>query len=358
MPDTRRSSVTNLPPNPGLPGSLAGSRKVRPLPPQRGVALLMVLFALALIALGLPVVLEQSRTEVKQMQGLHDGRQALALHRAAQLLVEEGLTERRWRESALFSKALQGQWLDMSLAGIDTELVPDASVRIRLQDRRACFNVNALAGPEAAEAREQLLFLLRSRGAGDAEQLADRLADWVDADNQRMPRGAESQEYLQSEPARLPAQTALVDISELNLLLPADSSRSWRYPELCALADTGAWKLNLNALTPDQLPLLEALYQGEVSTSVLSRLLLRRPEKGYADAEEVRAVLAGAGAEQISTVLGGLLLNSEFFRLQTEVELNGERYTYQQDLQARGVSKWAALVPAQRISWQLRQRLF
>ncbi|MBS98867.1 MAG: general secretion pathway protein GspK [Oceanospirillaceae bacterium] len=325
---------------------------------QRGVALLMVLFALALVAVGLPVVVQQSRAELAALRELHNARQARELQRAAQLLVQAGMTQRRWRESPLFWRTLQGQWMDLPVSELAGEGLPSAQIRIRLRDLRACFNVNSLQGDAATQSQRQLRYFLRSqRSAGlSPAQLVDRLTDWVDADGQAQPQGAEAIQYTQANQPWLPSNVAMVDLSELNLLPPGDSVRVWRYPELCAWPDTGPWRLNLNALTLDQLPLLEALYEGEVPGSILQRLLLGRPAIGYASAEEVREALSGAGEERIGRILDGLVLNSERFRLEAEIELDGETYAFKQDFQLQGVSKWAARVPGQRINWLTLQR--
>ena len=330
------------------------------LAPRLSTEARQLLFALALVAMGLPVLLEQGRMDVARLQDQHDARQALALHRAAQLLVEEGLSRRRWRQSSLFSRVQQGEWLDVSMLPVEAEGLPGAGVKMKLRDGRACFNVNALAGAHVERARAQLLYLLRmrehTRSGMSPEQMVDRLTDWVDSDDHRRRAGAESGAYLEAGRDYLPAQGMMVDGSEMNVLLPADSRRVRHYPELCTLPDDGPWKLNLNALTAAQLPLLEALYQGEVSSSVLRRLLLQRPESGYANAEEVRRALSGVAEADMRQILGGLVLNSEFYRLETRIRLNGVEYGFQHDLKALGVSQWAARVPAQRIVWLARQR--
>ncbi len=317
---------------------------------QRGVALLMVLFALALIGMGLPLLLEQGRSELERARLLQQRIQARSLADAAERLAIEALTSKRWRSSPLFWQAQRGEWLSYP--------AEQGEVRLRIRDLRSCFNVNALAGSEAEQARAQLLYLLTHNqltqtGMGEERlsplQLVDRLGDWIDNDSQPRAQGAESDSYLRAEPPALAANAMLSDISELNYLLPADPGRYRRYPQLCSLPDDDGLRLNLNALTLQQLPLFEALYQGRQSAQLLRKLILSRPATGYADAAAVRQVLGGLDPQLMASLLAGLVLNSDLFQLQVEVTLDGESYRFQRLLKAQGVSRWAARVPAQRV---------
>lgn len=316
---------------------------------QRGIALLMVLFALALLGMGLPLLLEQGRQELDQARLLQQRIQARALADAARQLVSEALTERNWRRSSLFWQAQRGEWLDY----------PSEQGRVRLQirDLRGCFNVNALAGKETELARQQLLYLLNQQPVSDERlsplQLVDRLGDWIDSDSRPRAQGAENEVYLRAQPPALVANTLLSDISELNWLDPVDPARYLRYPQLCAVpGDNEAVRLNLNALTLAQLPLFEALYQGQQSVALLRKLILSRPVNGYADAAAVRAVLGSMDDGQINALLDALVLNSDRFEVVVEVMLDEQVYRFSHQLRAQGVSRWAAQVPAQRVQWR------
>lgn len=312
---------------------------------QSGVALLMVLFALALIGMGLPLLLEQGRGELERARLVHQRVQARSMVDAVEAMAVEALTDKRWRRSPLFWQALQGEWIDYSADG--------GEVRLRLHDLHGCFNINALAGEDVENARGQLLYLLSAgetrRGSLSATQLVDRATDWVDANARARPAGAESDGYLRMDPPTLSADTPMADITELNSLLPIDPARFLHYPELCAIAETQGWRLNLNALTLEQLPLLDALYRGRVSLDTLRRLILARPDTGYADASAVRALLSDMAADEVDTLLSRLILNGNYYRLEIEVVQDDRRYRFVRDLKALGVSQWAARVPAQRV---------
>lgn len=325
---------------------------------QRGVALLMVLFALALVATGLPVILQQGRAELSAQREMYQLQQARALHQAAQLLVEEGMTSKHWRQNPQFWQALQGEWLEVPVAELSGEELPGASIHVRLRDMRACFNVNQLAGKYAEAGQAQLLYWLRTRDPKTAQRLVQRLGDWLDEDRQPQSQGAEALVYARQALGQVPANVAMSDISEINLVLPRDSRRARQYPNLCAWQNNEPWRLNVNALRLQDLPLLEALFAGKVSSSSLRRLLLSRPATGYASADQVRAVLQGLDEADRDRVMDSLVLNSERYQVETRVEFNGQEYAFTQGMRLEGVSRWAAQVPAQRVKWLALQRPF
>ncbi|MFO2466583.1 type II secretion system minor pseudopilin GspK [Pseudomonas sp. 15FMM2] len=304
---------------------------------QQGAALLMVLMALAMLAGGMAWMVEQGRQQVDSVRLVQQRVQARAIERAALAFADQALSDPLWRASPLFWQAMRGQPLSYDFKG------GKASIRIR--DLHTCFNVNALIGPEAERAQRQLVHLLGSDMA--AERLAQTLADWLDADQQTRLQGAESNEYLRQSPPRLAANQPMRDISELNLLSVPDAVRSLRYRQLCSLAETSGWRLNANALSLDMLPLLDALYEGEMSRSLLTRLVSARPVGGYRDANDLRQALGALDDAMFERLSEGLQLNGDHFLLQLDIDLDGQRFGSQYQVEALGVVKWHAGVPAQ-----------
>ncbi|WP_177335393.1 type II secretion system protein GspK, partial [Pseudomonas sp. NBRC 111132] len=188
-----------------------------------------------------------------------------------------------------------------------------------------------------------------------AERLVDALADWLDADSDTRLQGAESAQYLRQQPARLAANQPMLDTSELNLLLEPDAARQARYPMLCALPQVTGWRLNANALGLEHLPLLEALYEGRYSRSLLSRIITGRPASGYADAAALRQALGAVDDETFERLSEGLLLNSGYFLLQLSFEEEGRMMRSEFQVEALGVVQWHARVPAQQVRVRSRE---
>lgn len=306
---------------------------------QQGAALLMVLVVLAMLAAGLAWLVEDGRRQVDEVRLLHQRVQVRAMEQAGLAYASQALRDPAWRASPLFWQALRGQPLAYDFGA--------GKAQLRGIDQHTCFNVNALLGEDGPRAERQLRHLLGDDMA--AERLVDALADWLDADSDARLQGAESAQYLRQQPPRLAANQPMLDTSELNLLLEPDSGRQSRYRMLCALPSTGGWRLNANALGLEHLPLLEALYEGQFSRSMLSRIISGRPAAGYVDATALRQALGAVDDETFARLSEGLLLNSGHFVLQLSFEEEGRTLRSQFQIEALGVVQWHARVPAQQV---------
>ncbi|WP_307942583.1 type II secretion system minor pseudopilin GspK [Pseudomonas mosselii] len=311
---------------------------------QQGAALLMVLVVLAMLAAGLAWLVEDGRRQVDEVRLLHQRVQVRAMEQAGLAYASQALRDPAWRASPLFWQALRGQPLAYDFGA--------GKAQLRVIDQHTCFNVNALVGEDGPRAERQLRHLLGDDMA--AERLVDALADWLDADSDARLQGAESAQYLRQQPPRLAANQPMLDTSELNLLLEPDSGRQGRYRMLCALPSTGGWRLNANALGLVHLPLLEALYEGQFSRSMLSRIISGRPAAGYVDAAALRQALGAVDDETFARLSEGLLLNSGHFVLQLSFEEEGRTLRSQFQIEALGVVQWHARVPAQQV--RVRER--
>ncbi|WDY57021.1 type II secretion system minor pseudopilin GspK [Pseudomonas sp. PSKL.D1] len=306
---------------------------------QQGAALLMVMVVLAMLAAGMAWLVEDGRQQVDEVQLLRQRVQVRAMEQAGLAYAEQALRDPAWRLSPLFWQALRGQPLAYDFGA--------GQAQLRVVDLHTCFNVNALLGADADRAERQLRMLLGDDMA--AERLVDGLADWLDNDSDARLQGAESAQYLRQQPARLAANQAMVDTSELNLLLAPDASRQRQYPMLCALPQTTGWRLNANALGLEHVPLLEALYEGRYPRSLLTRIVTGRPASGYVDAGALRQALGAIDDETFERLSEGLLLNSGYFLLQLSFEEQGRKMRSEFQVEALGVVQWHARVPAQQV---------
>ena len=312
---------------------------------QRGAALLMVLVVLAMLAAGLAWLVEDGRRQVDAVRLLHQRVQVRAMEQAGLAYASQALRDPAWRASPLFWQALRGQPLAYDFGA--------GKAQLKVIDQHSCFNVNALLGEDGPRAERQLRQLLGDDMA--AERLVDALADWLDADSDARLQGAESAQYLRQQPPRLAANQPMLDTSELNLLLEPDSARQGRYRMLCALPSTSGWRLNANALGLEHLPLLEAMYEGRFSRSMLSRVISGRPAAGYVDAAALRQALGAVDDETFERLSEGLLLNSGHYLLQLSFEEQGRVMRSEFQVEALGVVQWHARVPAQQVRVRSRE---
>lgn len=174
--------------------------------------------------------------------------------------------------------------------------VQGGMVTITIRDAGNCFNLNALAGPEegaARLARSGWSRLLQDLGisASEANDLADTLADWIDADSTPRRGGAEDGYYLALSPPYRPANQAMDSPRELAAVRGYTRElRDALGPLACALKRPTQMRLNVNTLTPRQAPLLRAVYSDAISLAVAERILSNRPVEGWASIDAFEAL--------------------------------------------------------------------
>jgi general secretion pathway protein K len=173
--------------------------------------------------------------------------------------------------------------------------LPAGRGMIVLQAREAsnCFNLNALLdnagdGSASEEALQPYEALLVAAGINNAEaqSLAQKLADWVDADFSSRTYGAEDGYYAsQAEPYRT-ANTRLRSVSELKAIAGYDAEvRAHIEPLVCLRPGVEQSLLNINTLSVEQAPLLVSLFSRELSPEDARSLIDSRPAGGWLSME-------------------------------------------------------------------------
>ncbi len=177
--------------------------------------------------------------------------------------------------------------------------VPGGTVRAQLRDGGACFNLNALAigppqGPRlpdsAMMARLARLLIFSGKSEADAVLAARQAADRV-------------------------AGVQLLDPHELRAVpgfAPLLSGET-----LCALPTAEPARININALTPADAPLLAAMLGPPVTPASAAQVLRTRPASGFASVE---AFLTRLSAPPQSPPLP-FDTRSDWFRLDLKAQL-------------------------------------
>ncbi|WP_272990527.1 MULTISPECIES: type II secretion system minor pseudopilin GspK [Hyphomonas] len=162
-------------------------------------------------------------------------------------------------------------------------------VVVQAHEASNCFNLNALInsasdGEVNDASLESFDDMLVAAGFDDAESesLAQKLADWVDADGSTRTYGAEDGYYVsQAEPYRA-ANTKLRSISELKAIAGYDAEIVAQIESLVCLRPAEEQSvLNINTLTVEQAPLLVALYSSELSLDDARAIIDSRPTGGW-----------------------------------------------------------------------------
>ena len=269
---------------------------------QRGVALLMVLFILALMMILASAMTERTAVMYQHTAVTLDNLQArwyaLAAENMAAALLQRDALDSPSQTNLAQSWAQEGRRFTLD----------DGEIRATIRDGRACFNLNAInhradetsgGTPYPTDVFVRLLALL-GESPLRASQIAAALGDWTDSDGQPRLNGAEDEVYMAQTPGYLAANQPMQDVSELRLLAGMDAALYQRLlPFVCAQPDD-ALQVNVNTLRPSQAALLVALFPGELTLQEAQQLLHNRPRTGWSS---VAAFLAQPTLQKTDTTL-------------------------------------------------------
>lgn len=257
---------------------------------QRGMALLTVLMMVAMMTLVAVAVQHNWVDALRQAQ-------SLAFHQQA-----------KW------TLAGAEQWLlaapsRLAENGKQALILEGSTVHYRWRDRQNCFNLNALAPhgkvspqgdywPTAAQQVFIALLVQHRVSAAEAEEKARQIAGLLNPQSLRNPAPV------------LEDKTQLREVVAIDSALWAALS-----PLLCVQPETRL-RLNLNALSPRELPLLASLLGGRRDASALATVLARRPAGGWHDLSAFMASLPFDAADASSTLQSAAVFASQEWELQ------------------------------------------
>ncbi|HLP01265.1 MAG TPA: hypothetical protein VK163_04505 [Opitutaceae bacterium] len=188
----------------------AVSRRPGPLARLRRGSVL--LFVLVLIVVTSAAILKFSERAVAEMAGEGYYVQRNRLRGEAYSALEATLAVLalyREIDGGLYAPA-QGWGDPLGLAGY--EPAPGREVVVEFSDENGKL---PLANAELAEPALAALFTDLGFEAGEVEVLTDSLIDWIDADDNTRPFGAEKEDYLRTDPAHVAANATPRSFAEL-----------------------------------------------------------------------------------------------------------------------------------------------
>ena len=181
------------------------------------------------------------------------------------------------------------------------------------------------AGPTpqpAVDARKFYVELLKALGfpQGEANRLMSTAADWLDADSNMRPLGAEAGFYAGLPEPRSIGNTFMVTPLEL-LDVYGYTPEIYRQiaPYVCARPGLQVGSFNVNTMTQRDAPLMVAVYNGQITLESMMAVMRQQSEIEHSDMEAFlsQATLASIDPEQTVTSLLGL--RSNYFRLSGEI---------------------------------------
>lgn len=261
----------------------------RKLNKDRGAVLIATLLIMALMAALTVALMEDIRLSIKRTANVSDYAQADWYVRGAEDYVADVLAQR------LQSVPPAGR--NQVLASINPILLPieDGVMQMTVRDGSHCFNLGSLStaqGQPNEVAGQQFIDTLDALGVSrlQAEGLRATLTDWVDADSQAEPGGAEDGDYLRRTPPVLPANTPLASVMEIRAVKGVtpklyEALRPW----MCIGEPYVETKFNIDLAEPWQAPLLAGLIGGVDNLSLAKQLIEDRPDQGYQNMETLTA---------------------------------------------------------------------
>ncbi len=282
---------------------------------QRGVALITALLVMALMAtLGANLAWE----------GYLDVRRTMTM-----LFHEEGsqaaFGAESWVMSLLLDDAQDSEtdhfgeiWaLEMPVLPVESDTIQGV-LQGNIQDLQGRFNVNNLVSRNGKIDKDSVDQFRRLLAALDLDpRIADRAADWIDADQEAELSGAEDAIYSGMIPPYRAANQKLTTVSELAALEGMDkATMDILLPHVTALP--GRTDINVNTATG---PVLQSL-SDDISAQVAESLMSEREETGFANVETAFAPYLGQEEAR------ELQETSDFFQLKVIVQIDTVRITY------------------------------
>lgn len=263
---------------------------------QRGAALLTVLMIVAAMSVA-ALAITKAVTDATQRSRALDAQAQLALYAVS---AEEVAKARMSEVLAPLENKLFAE-----LPGLgEPQIIPveGGVFSVTARDATNCFDINSLtAGGEGgrlvADATTQRVYqsllsaAVEDGYASDLAALVASLTDWMDSNAVPGSGGAEDSYYLSEVPSYRTSGQKLANIEELRAIRGYTPDILQRIaPLICALPDgtiTQQQQLNINTLTEDQAPLLQAILSDALSLDDVRSVIANRPQGGWATVEDL-----------------------------------------------------------------------
>jgi general secretion pathway protein K len=252
---------------------------------ERGVALLLALLILTLLV---ALILEfdaEARREYRDAAGFRDSFKARILTRAAVQAAKAVLQEDvlRDKQAGEFFDAPTDLWA----LPIRNYAIGDGLLNAQIEDERGKLNLNDLAANPGDELQRRTK-IQRVKRLFELVQLSpdlvDAILDWVDADDNPEPAGAESLYYQSLQPPYRTANAPLQSLADLRLVKGFSQEmidRLARY--VTVFPQEGGALINFNTADPVVIQALDPA----ITQTIAGDIVQGRPFKSKVDLDRI-----------------------------------------------------------------------
>jgi len=180
---------------------------------QRGVALILALLVVAMAALAATAMIERQNIDVRRTANIIHSDQAYLYANAAEVFAKEVLKH----DETLDTDDRSEPWFQP----LPPTPVEGGSIGGQLRDLDAEFPINMLVDDKGKiddTYRHILIRYLTELGVGNAEELANNIAEWVDKNDGVDKGGMEDLDYANLPKPYRTGNTEMVSLSELRLI--------------------------------------------------------------------------------------------------------------------------------------------
>ncbi len=295
---------------------------------QRGVAIVLAMGVVAMATMGAAAIMLTQSTWSRASELSTD-------HTQAQVLIQAGADWAR----ALLGYDRRANNVDhrdepwaMRLPAMPVE---NGELTGYIEDQQGRFNLNNLVKDGKVNVAQVAIFQRLLAALGLAPELADTLADWLDADSEAQPQGAEDAYYLALQRPYLAANRPLIDVDELVLVRGFNEAARARLGSFVSALPRFT-PVNANTASPE---VLSAVIDG-LSLDASRSLVSRRERTHFRSYDDFfRQLPSGliVPAENIS-------VNSDYFLATLRVTMGGARARGTALLARSSTELWPAII--------------
>lgn len=309
---------------------------------QRGVALIVVLLIVALVAIIATNITSRNQLSMRRTLNLAQYDQAywyaISAEELAKKILKQDLDDSEGRVHRMQYWAMADMVFPAEYGEIGGNIT----------DMRSCFNLNALSvatkevengQPKLPLVAKQYKALLVSLGMDDftAEHLTQTLKDYIDEDTVASPYGAEDAEYEARNVPYRAANTLMSHRSELRAVIGYTQDIYLRLlPYICVIPGDDRQLLNVNTLEVEQAALLAAMVENQISVGEAESIINQRPGDGFANIDDFYGTSAMVSIKWEDAMKSSFVIDSQYFLLASGAKVDNAIFRMESVLKTSG----------------------